>query len=103
MNLSTPILMEYTDRTPLNNNIDGLELYVLLRRQKKAADLIFYPGGQHVLDTPFQRVASLQRNVDWFRFWMQNTERTAPPYDPDQYIRWRSLREEQKSDETRRP
>jgi dipeptidyl aminopeptidase/acylaminoacyl peptidase len=103
MNVSTPILMEYTDRSPLNNNIDGLELYVLLRRQKKAADLIFYPGGEHVLDTPFQRVASLQRNVDWFRFWMQNTVRTPPPYDPEQYIRWRSLRDDQKSDETLRP
>jgi dienelactone hydrolase len=103
MNVSTPILMEYTDRAPLNNNIDGLELYVLLRRQKKAADLIFYPGGEHVLDRPFQRVASLQRNIDWFRFWMQNIERTAPAYDPEQYIRWRLLRDEQNNPGTLRP
>lgn len=103
VNVSTPILMEYTDRAPLNNNIDGLELYVLLRRQKKAADLIFYPGGEHVLDRPFQRVASLQRNVDWFRFWMQGIERTAPTYDPEQYIRWRLLRDEQNPAGTFRP
>ena len=51
----------------------------------------FYPKGEHMLDTPWERVASLQRNVDWFRFWMQGFER-AHPEDHEQYIRWEALR-----------
>jgi dipeptidyl aminopeptidase/acylaminoacyl peptidase len=88
--LRTPLLMEYTARK--NGAIDGLELFVALKRQGKPVDLFYYPHGDHVLDRPSERMASLQRNVDWFRFWMRGEEGEAPAYDPDQYLRWRTLR-----------
>lgn len=85
-----PLLMEYT-KAP-----DGaLEFFVALNRLGKPVELYCYPNGTHPLDTPFERIASLQRNVDWFRFWMQGYEGKAPDYDPDQYVHWRKLREQQ--------
>jgi hypothetical protein len=49
--------------------------------------------------TPLERIASLQRNVDWFRFWVQGYEAKAPDYDPDQYVRWRKLRDQKEWNE----
>jgi dipeptidyl aminopeptidase/acylaminoacyl peptidase len=87
----TPLLMEYTNETeygPLN----AYEFFTALRRQGKPVELFYYPSGEHELDTPAERLASLRRNVDWFRFWMQGVEGSAPAYDRDQYKRWRELR-----------
>lgn len=88
--MRAPLLMEYTQ-------IDAAyELFTLLNRQGKPVELYFYPRGEHPLDTPLERVSSLERNVDWFRFWLQDYERPSPE-DPGQYIRWRGLREMQQA------
>ena len=79
--------MEYTD--PINT---AFEFFVALNRQGKPAELYRYPKGKHPLDTTFERLASLRRNLDWFRFWIQGYEGKAPDYDPEQYVRWRKLR-----------
>lgn len=86
-----PLLMEYTSQ----NLQSAFELFTALNRLGKPVDLFYYPYGQHELDTPLERFASLQRNVDWFRFWIQDHEGTPPSYDPSQYIRWRQLRRQQ--------
>jgi hypothetical protein len=78
------------------------EFFAALSRQGKPGELYFYPKGEHALDTPLERTASLQRNVDWFRFWMQGYEGKAPDYDPEQYLRWRRLREQQQWNERMR-
>ena len=57
----------------------------------KQVELYNYPRGAHPLDTPIERLMSLQRNVDWFRFWMQGYDRPDPE-DPEQYARWRAMR-----------
>lgn len=83
--VTAPILMEYTGTAET-----GMEFFVALSRLGKAVEMYRYPNGEHPLDTPFERVASLQRNVDWFRFWMQGYERQSPQ-DSSQYVRWRSM------------
>ena len=91
-NVASPLLMEYT---AFPGDLTGnMEFFVALKRQGKPVEMFSYPTGQHDLDTPSQRVASLQRNVDWFRFWMQGVEGSPPPYDPEQFIRWERLRKE---------
>ena len=40
--------------------------------------------------------------MDWFRFWLQGYEGQAPDYDPEQYVRWRKLREQQEWNERMR-
>ena len=81
------ILMEY-----VGTGEHGFEFFTALSRLGKSVEFYRYPKGNHPLDTPFERIASLQRNVDWFRFWMQGYEGKAPEYDPEQYVRWRKLR-----------
>jgi hypothetical protein len=88
--------MEYTSDGGLQNEPrSAYEFFAALSRQGKPVELYWYPKGEHALDTPFERMASLQRNVDWFRFWLQGYEGQAPSYDPEQYHRWRKLREQQ--------
>lgn len=89
--IHTPLLMEYTI-------IDSAkEMFTMLNRQEKPVELYFYPHGHHPLDTPFERVSSLQRNVDWFRFWLQGYERPGAE-DPQQYTRWRAFRAMQEAE-----
>jgi len=85
--VSAALLMEYQLSAD-----HGFEFFAALSRLGKAVEFYRYPQAAHPLDTPFERVASLQRNVDWFRFWMQNYEGQAPDYDIEQYDRWRALR-----------
>jgi hypothetical protein len=85
--VEAPILMEYTGTAE-----HGFEFFTALNRLAKAVELYRYPTGDHPLDTPLERFASLRRNLDWFRFWMQAYEGAAPDYDPKQYARWRALR-----------
>jgi dipeptidyl aminopeptidase/acylaminoacyl peptidase len=93
--VQAPLLMEYVGYGELPNGpTQAYEFFTALYRQDKPVELFFYPRGNHPLDTPFERVASLQRNLDWFRFWIQGYEGTAPDYDPDQYLRWRKMRGE---------
>lgn len=57
---------------PLHNHWD---VYALLRRQYKPADMILIPEGSHGLATPSERMISLQGNVDWFNFWLKGEKR----------------------------
>ena len=67
------------------------EIYASLRDQHKPVDLIYIPGGQHILQKPLDRLASQQGNVDWFRFWLEGYTDPAPQ-KVQQYRRWKMLR-----------
>jgi dipeptidyl aminopeptidase/acylaminoacyl peptidase len=88
--VTCPVLMEYTS---FPGDLTGnMEFFVALRRQGKPVEFFSYPTGEHSLDVPSQRLASLQRNVDWFRFWMLGLEGSPPGYDPEQFVRWNELK-----------
>jgi dipeptidyl aminopeptidase/acylaminoacyl peptidase len=92
----TPLLIEVMGRGKKAENSDNLdtkkEVFDGLSDLKKPVELYYYPDEQHQADHPKARIASLQRNVDWFRFWLQGYERPNPE-DPDQYKRWEHQRE----------
>jgi hypothetical protein len=67
------------------------EIYSSLQQEGKPVDLIYIPGGQHILQKPLERLASQQGNVDWFRFWLQGYEDPASQKRA-QYIRWEGLK-----------
>jgi hypothetical protein len=100
--INTPLLMEangYGEKDNLPNRPpDNLavkeELFVGLNELNKPVELYYYPNEQHQVDHPVARIASLQRNVDWFRFWLQDYRRPVPE-DPEQYARWELMRSEQ--------
>ena len=87
--VNAAVLMEFT--RPIE---DSYEFFVALARQGKPVELYYYPKGAHPLDTPFERVASLQRNVDWFRFWLKGEE-DPDPTKTEQYAHWRELKKMQ--------
>src|SRR3984885_144174 len=98
--IHTPLLMEtmgyglYDDtpgkipQTMMNAN----EVFQGVSQRAKPVEWYYYPNDVHEPEHPKARIASLQRNVDWFRFWLQGYERPNPE-DPDQYTRWRHLRD----------
>jgi len=67
------------------------ETYSSLHEQGKPVDLVYIPKGQHILQSPHDRYASQQGNVDWFRFWLQDYQ--APSViGRREYLRWDKLR-----------
>ena len=100
--INTPLLMEvngYGEKDnlphrPPDNLAVKEELFVGLNELNKPVELYYYPNEQHQVDHPMARIASLQRNVDWFRFWLQDYRRPAAE-DQNQYARWELMRSEQ--------
>jgi hypothetical protein len=92
-------------RTPLqitaitaSSALGEWEPYASLKMQKKPVDFVYIPNGQHILQKPFERMASQQGTVDWFRFWLQGYE-DPDPAKAAQYKRWEILRNLQKQNQ----
>jgi hypothetical protein len=62
-----------------------------LSRLNKPVELLYVPEGVHVLEKPWDRIASQQGDVDWFDFWIKGEE-DPDPAKAEQYKRWRELR-----------
>jgi len=97
--INTPLLLEVTGQgvhetvagaVPLKLAAES-EVFSGLSAMKKPVELYYYPDEVHSPEHPQARLANLQRNLDWYRFWLQGYERPNPE-DPQQYLRWESLR-----------
>ena len=105
-NFHTPVLMESNgsgvvpDRTTVPWAIASTaEVFTGLTRLNKPVEMYFYPDEHHQPDHPQARLASEQRNVDWYRFWLLGAEREHHPEDPDLYNRWNHLKTLEAADE----
>jgi dipeptidyl aminopeptidase/acylaminoacyl peptidase len=95
----TPLLMERMGSGVHDDAVNlipaGLafnyEILSGLIRLGRPVELYYYPDEDHQPSNPKARLASLQRNVDWFRFWLQGYEDPASEKN-EQYIRWRHLK-----------
>jgi hypothetical protein len=65
--------------------------YSGLSQLRKPVEMIYIPGGTHVLEKPWDRMISQQGDVDWFCFWLKGEE-DPDPAKAEQYERWRELR-----------
>jgi dipeptidyl aminopeptidase/acylaminoacyl peptidase len=91
--LESPMLFVYNNtRAPAWQ----LETKAIFHINRKEADFMMIPNGDHQLHRPKQRQASLQATVDWMSFWLKGEE-----IDPDknearreQYYYWRQLRKQ---------
>ncbi|WP_260706567.1 prolyl oligopeptidase family serine peptidase [Edaphobacter flagellatus] len=105
--IHTPLLMEVMGEGVLDDKVGAspyslnlrYEVLTGLNRLKKPVELYYYPSEQHQPEHPQARLASVQRNLDWYRFWLQG-DRSSAPVDPEQYQRWQNLKH--MSDENRR-
>jgi hypothetical protein len=62
-----------------------------LRYLERPVDMVMLEDGVHVLQRPADRYVSLEGNVDWFDFWL-NQHEDSDPKKAAQYERWRRLR-----------
>jgi len=65
----------------------------LMRRHQ--ADMYVFPYETHVKYQPRHKLAAYERNVDWFRFWLQGYEDPSPE-KVGQYRIWREMKKAEK-------
>jgi dipeptidyl aminopeptidase/acylaminoacyl peptidase len=83
-----PVLMEFND-----NEAPGiLGFHSALRRNGKAVELYVYPNDGHIFVQPAHRLASMERNIDWFNFWLRGKE-SSDTTRRGEYARWRAMRD----------
>lgn len=90
--IRTPLLMQLPEQEFRLN----MELFTRLSHTRTPVEMYAFPGSAHIKWQPRQKLAVYERNLDWFRFWLQGWE------DPDpakvaQYLRWRRMRAAQPS------
>jgi dipeptidyl aminopeptidase/acylaminoacyl peptidase len=85
--LTTPTLLEFGDQSLA---AQGLEFESALWRCGVPSELIFYPKTGHNMARPAQEAEAMQRNLDWFDYWMFQKENSSAG-SSDQYARWKQL------------
>lgn len=66
--------------------------YALPLVRREQGDLYVFPEEAHIKFQPRHKLAAYERNIDWFRFWLQGYEDRDPAKD-GQYRIWRKMRE----------
>ncbi|HEY0198718.1 MAG TPA: Atxe2 family lasso peptide isopeptidase [Rhodanobacter sp.] len=84
--INAPVLMQ----VPEQEYEWLLDSAVPLMLQHKA-DMYVFPQAPHFKFQPKQLLAANERNLDWFRFWLQDYEDPAPEKRA-QYEHWRDMR-----------
>lgn len=83
---------------PILMHLAAQETWALVRLIRHLADAgspydaYVFRDETHIKWQPAHLRSIMKRNLDWFRFWLQDVEDAAPEA-PDQYERWRQLRE----------
>jgi len=81
-----PLLMQMSEQEYRSSFDYALPL---IRRHK--ADAFVFPNERHQKFQPRHKLAVYERNLDWFRFWLQDQE-DGLPGKAEQYARWRLMR-----------
>lgn len=87
--ITAPVLVAALDPFHL---ISLWDLYAALRYQGKPVELQFMRTGKHNVGKPLQVLAHQELIVDWFAFWLNQTESSSQEKSA-QYARWRALRD----------
>jgi hypothetical protein len=85
--INAPLLMQFPEQEARS----AVELYARLSNSTTPVEMYAFPHEGHMKIQPRHRLAVYRRNLDWFRFWLQDH------VDPDparagQYRRWDALR-----------
>lgn len=85
--LTTPTLFEFGDQSLA---VQGLEYQSAFWRCGVPNELIIYPRTGHNMSRPSQEVESMERNLDWFDYWMLG-KKDASVAKQEQYKRWERI------------
>ena len=85
--IHAPVLFQM----PEQEYVEALDYFLPLAASPTPADMYVFPNEPHIKVQPRHKLAAYERNLDWFRFWLQDY------VDPDpakaaQYNHWRALR-----------
>jgi dipeptidyl aminopeptidase/acylaminoacyl peptidase len=95
--VETPLLITAENSSAL---LYEWEWFAALRRLGKPVEMVVMQDGSHELQKPWERVISLQANVDWFSFWLKGEE-DPDPAKKEQYGRWRGLKKMQEENDAK--
>jgi dipeptidyl aminopeptidase/acylaminoacyl peptidase len=84
--IHAPLLMQMPEREYLGS----LDYFVPLANSTTPAELYVFPNEPHLKFQPRHKLAAYERNLDWFRFWLQGYV-DPDPRKVDQYRRWRGF------------
>jgi dipeptidyl aminopeptidase/acylaminoacyl peptidase len=85
--VEAPLLINFPDLEFFN----GYRLPRRMENAGRAFEAYVFPDEYHLKWQPAHRMAIYNRNLDWFRFWLQDIE-DPDPAKSEQYQRWRELR-----------
>lgn len=84
--LDAPLLMQLPEREFRSN----VEIAAKLGRAGKPVELWAFPYETHIMYQPRHKRAVYERNLDWFRFWLQGHV-DPDPAKAGQYRRWKAM------------
>jgi hypothetical protein len=84
--VSAPILFQNSEQEYLY----GLE-YTLPLIRRLQAEMYVYPNEPHLKFQPRHKLSVYERNLDWFRYWLQDAD-DGDPRKSDQYVRWGTMK-----------
>lgn len=84
--ISSPLLFQMSEQ----EYMFALDYAVPMIKQRMA-DLYVFPNEPHQKFQPRHKLAVYERNLDWFRFWLQGFS-DKNPAKSTQYARWRKMR-----------
>jgi hypothetical protein len=88
--IHTPLLAQVADRELMEATLN----VVPFQDAGRPVEMVVFPNEYHVKWQPAHRLAIYDRNLDWFRFWLQDYE-DPDPAKAQQYARWREFRAQQ--------
>jgi dipeptidyl aminopeptidase/acylaminoacyl peptidase len=86
-----PTLPPLLWQSPETERIGEMQPWQELRRAGAQVEWLEYPGEGHSKRHPANEWWVNQRNLDWFRFWLQD-EQDPDPAKAEQYARWHEMR-----------
>jgi hypothetical protein len=93
--VSAPVLFQMSEQEYLF----ALD-YAIPMFKENMADIYVFPNEPHQKFQPRHKLAVYDRNVDWFRFWLQGYE-DPNPVKKQQYAHWREMRDAVSAKSTR--
>ena len=83
--IGAPVLMQMSEQE-YRSSLD----YAVPMIRAHQADVYVFPHESHQKSQPRHKLAVYERNLDWFRFWLQGIE-NEDPRKAVQYARWRAI------------
>jgi hypothetical protein len=91
-----PTLPPLLFQSPDDEEVFTVPTWFQLRRAGAPVEWYEYPHEGHVKRSPANKWWVFERNLDWFRFWLQDHQ-DPDPAKHEQYARWRHMREQQET------